>query len=78
MAPGSGESVALVQIQCATCSITVSAEELFAFQANILEKQHSAQGEAEMSLHLQQDFTHNPEDGAIKKVITCVSIEIPA
>lgn len=56
----------------------VSTEELFTFQANILEKQHGTLGEAVMSLHLKQDFTHNPEDGGIKKVITCVSIEIPA
>lgn len=42
------------------------------------EKQHGMLGEAEMSPHLKQDFTHNPEDGGIKKVITCVSIEIPA
>lgn len=45
---------------------------------HVLEKQHGVLGEAEMSLHLKQDFTHNPEDGGIKKVITCVSIEIPA
>lgn len=52
--------------------------ELHTFQANILEKQDGALGEAEMSLHLKQDFTHNPKDGGTKKVITCVSIEIPA
>lgn len=58
--------------------LKVSAEELYAFQANILEKQHGALGEAESPCISNRIFTHNPEDGGIKKVITCVSIEIPA
>lgn len=56
----------------------MSASESHSFHAGVLEQQHSALGEAGTSPHLERDFTHNPEDGGIEKVITCVSIEIPA